>query len=105
MNGIFTALALTLALPHPLTIVVGFLAAPLTSLNPTIAAGWVAGLVQAWFKRPKVRDLEDLPLALGSFKKFWGNPAIKVLLVVVLANIGSSIGTFVAGSWIASKFI
>ncbi|MEF8824198.1 MAG: TraB/GumN family protein [Desulfohalobiaceae bacterium] len=105
MNGIFTALAVTLVLPHPLTIVVGFLAAPLTSLNPTIAAGWVAGLVQAWFNRPKVRDLEDLPLALGSLKKFWGNPAIKVLLVVVLANIGSSIGTFVAGSWIASKFI
>jgi len=105
MNGIFSALAVTLAMPHPLTIVTAFLAAPLTSLNPTIAAGWVAGLVQAWFKRPKVGDLEDLPAALGSLKKFWANPAIKVLLVVVLANLGSSVGTFVAGSWIASKFI
>ena len=104
MNGIFSALAVTLALPHPLTVVSAFVAAPITSLNPTIAAGWVAGLVQAWFRRPRVRDLEDLPAALGSLKKFWTNPAIKVLLVVVLANLGSSVGTFVAGSWIASKF-
>ena len=105
MNGVFSALGVLLALAHPLTVVSAFVAAPFTSLNPTIAAGWVAGLVQAWFNRPKVQDLEDLPQALGSLKKFWSNPAIKVLLVVVLANLGSSVGTFVAGSWIAAKLL
>ena len=34
------------------------LAAPLTSLNPMIAAGWVAGLVEAFSRKPKVKDLE-----------------------------------------------
>ncbi|MFP4259287.1 MAG: TraB/GumN family protein [Desulfovermiculus sp.] len=103
VNGVFSALAVSLALAHPITIASTFVAAPLTSLNPTIAAGWVAGLVQAWVKKPTVADLEDLPGALGSVRSFWLNPVCRILLVVVLANLGSSLGTFVAGSWIASR--
>lgn len=104
VNGIFSAIGVSLALAHPLTIASTFVAAPLTSLNPTIAAGWVAGLIQAWVKKPTVADLEDLPKALLSLKTFWLNPVCRILLVVVLANLGSSLGTFVAGSWIASRF-
>lgn len=104
VNGTLSALGVALALAHPLTIVVTFLAAPLTSLNPAIAAGWVAGLVQAWLKKPTVADLEDLPNALSSFKGFWLNPLCRILLVVALANVGSSLGTLIAGSWIATKF-
>ncbi len=103
VNGLFSALAVSLALAHPLTIASTFVAAPLTSLNPTIAAGWVAGLIQAWIKKPTVADLEGLPKALGSVRGFWLNPVCRILLVVVLANLGSSLGTFVAGSWIASR--
>lgn len=103
VNGVFSALAVSLALAHPITIASTFVAAPLTSLNPTIAAGWVAGLVQAWVKKPTVADLEGLPGALGSVRTFWLNPVCRILLVVVLANLGSSLGTFVAGSWIASR--
>lgn len=94
---------MALALAHPLTIVSAFLAAPITSLNPMIAAGWVAGLVQAWVRKPRVHDIEELPTAITSVKGFWTNPVTKILLVVAFANIGSSIGTFLAGSMIASK--
>ena len=103
VNGFFSALGVTLALAHPLTIISAFVAAPLTSLNPSIAAGWVTGLVQAWVKKPKVADLENLPKALGSLRLFWLNPVCRILLVVVLANLGSSLGTFIAGSWIAAR--
>jgi pheromone shutdown protein TraB len=87
------------------TIVSAFVAAPLTSLNPTIAAGWVTGIVQAWIKKPTVADLEDLPQAVMSLRSFWKNPLCRILLVVVLANLGSSLGTFVAGSWIAARLL
>ncbi len=103
VNGVFSALGVSLALAHPLTILSAFVAAPLTSLNPTIAAGWVSGLVQAWVKKPKVADLENLPQALGSLRLFWLNPVCRILLVVLLANLGSSFGTFIAGSWIAAR--
>jgi pheromone shutdown protein TraB len=85
------------------TILSAFLAAPITSLNPMVAAGWVAGLVQAWIKRPTVRDLENLPRDIGSLKTFWSNPVCRVLLVVVLANLGSTLGTIIGGSWIAAR--
>ncbi|MCD6152079.1 MAG: TraB family protein, partial [Deltaproteobacteria bacterium] len=96
-------LGAALALGHPLTILSSILAAPLTSLNPLVAAGWVSGMVQAYVKKPTVADLEDLPNAISSVKGFWLNPACRVLLVVVLANLGSSIGTFISGSWIAAR--
>ena len=105
VNGILSALGVALALGHPITILAAFFAAPLTSLNPMIAAGWVAGLVQAWIRKPKVSDIEELPQAIGSVKGFWTNPVTKILLVVVFANIGSSIGTFLAGGWIANNIL
>ena len=103
INGTLSALGVALALAHPLTILSAFLAAPITSLNPMVAAGWVAGLVQAWVRKPKVQDIEQLPNAILSLKGFWTNPVTKILLVVAFANIGSSIGTFLAGSMIASR--
>ena len=103
INGALSALGTAIALGHPLTVLSAFVAAPLTSLNPLLAAGWVAGLVQAWIKRPTVRDLENLPDAITSIRGFWSNPLSRILLVVVLANLGSSLGTFIAGGWIAAR--
>ena len=95
-NGIFAGIGAILAFGHPLTILTAVLAAPITSMNPMIAAGWVAGLVEAFVKTPKVRDLENLSSDIMSVRGFWRNKATRVLLVVVFTNLGSSIGTFVA---------
>jgi len=105
INGSLSALGAALALGHPLTILSAFVAAPLTSLNPMIAAGWVSGLVQALVKKPTVQDLEDLPKDINRVKGFWKNPASRILLVVVFSNLGSVVGTFLAGSWIAARIL
>ena len=103
VNGTLSALGSAIALAHPLTIIASFLAAPLTSLNPLIAAGWVAGLVQACVRKPIVADFEGLPEAIKTVKGFWTNPVTKILLVVALANLGSVLGTWIAGAWIAAR--
>jgi pheromone shutdown-related protein TraB len=95
-NGILAGLGAIIALAHPLTILSSILAAPLTSLNPMIAAGWVAGLVEAFSRKPKVRDFEKLPEDILSIRGFWKNKITRILLVVVFTNLGSSLGTFVA---------
>ncbi len=95
-NGVLAGIGAAVALGHPATILSSVLAAPLTSLNPMIAAGWVSGLVEAMSRRPKVRDLESLPEDILSIRGFWKNNVTRILLVVVFTNIGSSIGTFVA---------
>lgn len=103
VNGVLSALGAALARAHPLTLLAAFVAAPITSLNPTIAAGWVAGLVEAWLRPPSVGDFESLPEAMESFRGFIRNPVVRILLVVVMANLGSSLGTFVAIPWIAAR--
>ena len=95
-NGLLAGVGAIIALAHPLTILTAIVAAPLTSLNPMIAAGWVSGLTEAYLKKPKVKDLESLSDDILSFKGFWSNKVTKILLVVVLTNIGSSLGTFLA---------
>ena len=95
-NAILAGIGAVIALAHPVTIISSMLAAPLTSLNPMIAAGWVSGLVEAFSRKPKVKDLEKLPDDILSVRGFWKNKVTRILLVVVFTNIGSSIGTFVA---------
>ncbi len=95
-NGILAGLGAVIAFAHPLTILSSVLAAPLTSLNPMIAAGWVSGLVEAFSRKPKVRDIESLPEDILSIRGFWKNKVTRILLVVVFTNLGSAAGTFVA---------
>ncbi|MFA5422281.1 MAG: TraB/GumN family protein [Phycisphaerae bacterium] len=105
VNGLLSAAGAAIAFGHPLTILTAFFAAPITSLNPLIAAGWVAGLVQAWIRTPTVADFENLPVATNTWKGMWKNPVLKVLLVTALANLGSVIGTYVAGTWIFARSV
>ena len=89
---------------HPLTILTAVVASPITSLNPMIAAGWVAGLVEIFLRKPKVKDFERLPEDIVSVKGFWKNKITRVLLIVVLTNMGSSLGAFVALPLMAKAF-
>lgn len=96
-NGGLSAIGAIIALGHPLTILTAFVAAPITSLNPLLAAGWFAGFVQAYVRRPHVSDFESLSKDVFTVKGFWRNKVTRVLLIVMLANIGSSLGTFIGG--------
>ncbi len=105
INGILSALGCALALGHPLTILAGFIAAPITSLNPMIGAGMVTGLVQIFLVRPKVRDIENSGEDITHIKGWWKNLLTRSLLVSLFSSIGSAIGTFVALPVIMKLFI
>jgi len=97
-TGTLAAIGAAVAFAHPAAILVSFLAAPITTLHPLLAAGWFTGLAQAYFRRPSVRDFESLSQDILSVKGFWNNKVTRILLVVVTANIGSSLGTFIGGA-------
>ena len=103
-NGVAAAAGTLIALAHPVTVITAFLAAPLTSLNPTIAAGWVCGLMEAWLRKPRVLDLERVADDVTTVPGIWRNRVTRVLLVVILANLGSSLGTFIGVGWILTLF-
>lgn len=96
INGSLSALGAIIALAHPITVLVCFMAAWLTSLCPLIGIGIVAGIVQAWVYKPKVEDLQNMNTDVSSFKGWYKNRLLRVLLVFLLSSIGSSIGTFAA---------
>jgi pheromone shutdown protein TraB len=60
-----------------------------------IAAGWVSGLTEAFVRKPKVSDCEGLMEATSSLKGWYGNRITRVLLVVILSNVGSMLGTWI----------
>ena len=103
-NAVFAGVGAALALGHPLTVLSAIVASPITSLNPMIAAGWVAGLVEAFLGKPKVKDFENLPGDILTLKGFWKNKITRILLIVVFTNIGSSLGAFVAIPLMARVF-
>ena len=96
--ALFTAMAGA----HPLTIVSGLLAAPITTLNPLIGAGMVTASVEAWVRRPTVTHCEAIPESITSLRGWYRNPATRVLLVFLLSSIGASIGMLVGATWVVS---
>ena len=101
INGSLSAIGAAIARGHPFSILTAFVAAPLTSLNPAIAAGWVAGYVEFKMRKPVVKDFKELS-KIDSLRDFWNNSVIRLLMVVALANLGSMIGTFIALPYILS---
>jgi len=94
-NGIPSGLGAIIALAHPITILVSFLAAPFTSLTPVIGAGYVAAFVQVYFQPPVVKEFQTVASDVSKLAKWWSNKLLKVLLVFILTSLGSLIGTYV----------
>ncbi len=104
-NSTLSALAAALVLAHPLSILTAFIVAPFTSLNPLLAAGWFAGLTEAYLRKPTVKDFQNINQDILSIKGFLKNRFLKTLLVVVFANLGSTLGTIISGLEIVKNFM
>ena len=97
INGGLSALGALLATAHPGTIATAFVAAPLTSLNPTIGAGMVTAAAEIYLRKPRVGDFASLRHDTTRLLGWWRNRVSRTLLVFLLSTLGSAIGTYVAG--------
>ncbi len=104
-NGSFSAIGAAIAFGHPLTIITAFVVAPLSSLNPLMAAGWFAGIVQAYICKPSVEVFENLSEDVFTVKGFWMNKVTRILLIVIFTNLGSTLGTMIGGADVIRLFI
>jgi pheromone shutdown-related protein TraB len=102
-NSLFAGLFTLLAFGHPLSILTSVVAAPFTSLNPLVACGWFTGIVEATIRKPTVKDVNNIPEDIFSLKGFFKNRFLRVFLIIVMANLGSSLGTFIAGADIIQR--
>ncbi|ESQ15904.1 MAG: TraB/GumN family protein [Thiohalocapsa sp. PB-PSB1] len=105
INGSLSALGTAIAGAHPLTVLGAFCAAPLTSLNPTIGAGMVAGAIELTLRRPSVGDFSTLRDDVINVRGWWRNRVSRVLLVFIFSTLGSAAGTYVAGFSIVGRLL
>ena len=97
INGCLASLGALLAAAHPMTIIGAFIAAPITSLNPTIGAGMVTAAIEVYMRRPTVADFSRLRADTSRIKGWWGNRVARTLLVFLFSTLGSAAGTYLAG--------
>lgn len=95
-NGSLAAAGTLIALGHPVSIITGFLGAPLATLNPFIGVGLFTGIVQAWVRKPQVADMENLTTDVMSIKGWYKNKIAHILLIFFLSSLGGAIGNFIA---------
>ncbi|MDE0953703.1 MAG: TraB/GumN family protein [Candidatus Poseidoniales archaeon] len=101
LNATLTGLGVIIARGHPLSIIVGALASPITSLNPSLAAGWFAGYTQLKMAPPTGKDASDFLEFPSFFSMFFRNKVGRVIMVTALGNLGSTAGTFLAAGMIS----
>jgi pheromone shutdown protein TraB len=94
INGVLTGVFTLLAGGHMLSALVGGAVSPISSLNPLIAAGWFAALMEAKLRNPRPSDFRAI-FDAESFSEMNAIPLFKVVLVAALANVGSTLGTIV----------
>ncbi|MFB6245150.1 MAG: TraB family protein [Candidatus Nanohaloarchaea archaeon] len=101
INGILALAGAIAARSHPLTWLVSFISAPLTSLDPALGAGMVASYSEAKIRPPSVDDLEQVS-DMDRYRELWRNQAGRVILTFVMVSIGSAAATFISAGYIAS---
>ncbi len=103
LNALLAGIGILIAGGHPLSVIVGALASPFTSLNPSLAAGWFAGYTQIKMVPPTGKDAQEF-ITLSDYSIFWKNKVGRVMLVVIGGNIGSTAGSLIAGGAIFNIF-
>ena len=104
LNAVLAGAGVLIARGHPLSILVGAIASPITSLNPTLAAGWFAGYTQLKVASPTGKDAQDF-LVLDEVSLFWKNRVGRVLMVTAMGNLGSMVGAWLAGGAILGMLL
>lgn len=105
INGSLCALGAAIARGHPFTVIGSFFAAPFTSLNPTIGAGFVAAAIELFARRPQVSDFRRLRDDIADWRGWWRNRVARTFLVFLFASIGSAAGTYLAGFRIFEQLV
>ena len=87
VNAFFTGIGAIVALAHPINIIISMLAAPFTSLNPTIGVGIVSGLLEYKLKKPNVKDFDTMSEDALTLKGWYKNKALHVLHVFIIFSL------------------
>jgi pheromone shutdown-related protein TraB len=99
-NAVLCGLMTAIGGGKALSVIVGFLCSPITSLNPALGAGMVVGLLEAWLRKPTVADAQRIKDDIATRGGLYRNNFTRVLLVAFMATVGSALGAWVGAAWV-----
>lgn len=102
-TGVGASIATLLMGAHPLTILATFISAPFAAIHPLLAVGFVAAITEASLRPPTVNDVDNVSEDIKTFKGWRRNRFIRILALVLVANLGSFIGQIISGGSIFSN--
>jgi pheromone shutdown-related protein TraB len=100
LNSSGAALGALLALGHPVAILSAFIGAPFGTLHPAVGVGMISGFVQVMMSPPTVRDMESFGDDFVEWRGLWRNRLGRVMLVLILSNLGGMLGNLIALKWL-----
>ncbi|MGA9142022.1 MAG: TraB/GumN family protein [Methanocella sp.] len=108
-QGLISGLFVALIGGHWKSIATAFALAWYGFLNPVLAIGWLAGVVEATQRPPTMNDLNTLlgkddDSMLDTIKGMFKNRLFKAIMVAAMANIGSMIGTVIGAAVLVYYF-
>lgn len=104
-TGILGAIGCAIAGGHPLSILVAFLASPITPLHPALASGTMSALTEAWLRKPTYADFMALRDDVQTVRGWWRNRVARVLLNFFLTSLGTAIGVWTGGLRMLGKLV
>lgn len=104
-TGIGASVAALLLKAHPLTLLATFISAPVAAIHPLIAVGFVSALTEASLRPPTVEDVDNVSEDIKTFRGWTKNRFIRILALVIVANLGSFIGQISSGLSIFSNLL
>lgn len=104
-TGVLGALGCAIAGGHPLSILVAFIASPITPLHPALASGTLSALTEAWVRKPTYADFMALRDDVQTWRGWWRNRVARVLLNFFLTSLGTAIGVWTGGLRMLGKLV
>jgi len=104
-TGVLGAIGCAVAGGHPLSILVAFVASPITPLHPALASGTLSALTEAWVRKPTYADFMALRDDVQSWRGWWRNRVARVLLNFFLTSLGTAIGVWTGGLRMLGKLV
>lgn len=105
ITGGLGAIGCAVAGGHPLSILVAFVASPITPLHPALASGTLSALAEAWLRKPTYADFMALRDDIQSVRGWYRNRVARVLLNFFLTSLGTAIGVWLGGAKMLGKLL
>ena len=81
-----------------MSVITAFVTAPIGTIHPILNVGMFVALVEAWRKKPTVKDMSDIFNDISHIKTIFKNRFLHIIALFFLSSMGGAIGNIIGGS-------